>query len=165
MLRTPPTRLHSRVFNSDASARWAGVILLGLAFGASSALACTAADMAAHDAAEMHQAGVMHTTPAARLNPRGSIAPAEGLKLRMRQQDAVLSAYLPPASLAAQARATSLPASTERSAARTERSSPLTLPAKAAPDDAANHTYKPLAMLAAALALMVSIALRRSGKR
>ena len=36
--------------------------------------------------------------------------------------------------------------------------------AKAAPDDA-DHADKPLAMLAAALALMVSIALRRSGKR
>lgn len=111
----------------------------------------------------MHEAGVMQMTPASRLNPRGSIAPAEGLKLRMRQQDGVLSAYLPPASLAAQARSTSLPASTDRSAALTERS-PLTLPAKAAPDDA-DHADKPLAMLAAALALMVSIALRRSGKR
>lgn len=158
MLRTPTPRLLSR---------WAGIFLLGMVTSAGSALACTAADMAAstgHEAAEMHDASMVQMTPAARLDARASMAPADGLKLRMRQQDSLLSAYLPPASLGAQARPASLPTSTDRSAALSERPS-SSLPAQPAPDTPAEHTYKPLAMLAAALALMVSIAVRRSGKR
>lgn len=164
MLRTPTSRLHLRVFRGDAAIRWAGSVSLGLLISASSALACTQADMATgHDTAD-GEAGMVHMTSAARLDTRAGMAPAEGLKLRTRQEETVLSAYLTPPSLGSQVRPATRPASTERSAAMTERS-PAAVPAQPRPDNSAEHAYKPVAMLAAALALMVTIALRRSGKR
>lgn len=165
MLRTPTYRLHPRLFSRilrfDAPVRWTGVLLLGMASSAVGA-ACTAAD-AAHDVGD--DQAVVQMAPAARLDARldarTSMSSTEGLKMRLRPQDAVLSAYHPPASISAQARPAALPASLDRSTAQAERAPP---PQPAA-ETSEGHSYKPLAMLAAALAVMVSIALRRSGKR
>lgn len=123
------------------------MLLLTMLLTSGPVLACTSANMAsatARDDTDMGHASVVKMSSAAHMDPRVSMAPGEGLKLRTRQQDTLLSAAL------------------------TERASPRPLPtppAQAAPDTSAEHAYKPVAMLVAALALMLSIALRRTGKR
>lgn len=145
----------------------AASLVAGMTLSAGSALACTTADAGPTTPATLNSAdgGVVQMTPAARMSPAVGLGSAEGLKLRMRQQDTVLSAYLPPPSMTAMnSRAEAEPrGNTERASANTVAQR---TPALAAADDSADsHAYKPIAMLAAALALMISIALRRSGKR
>lgn len=122
MLQTLFARALSRTAAPQPAAYKVGALVLhsllvSMALWASPASACT----------EVGDAG-RTATP--------TLNSAEGLKLRMRQPDAVRSASLtqPPLALAA------------------------------ADETGDRHTYKPVAMLVAALALMVSIALRRSGK-
>ncbi len=136
MLRTPTCRLASRLFSRTR--RLSTLVrwagVLLLGMAAGAAAACMAAG-AAHDVGDDH-IGVVQ----------------------------LLSAYHPPASMRAQARPATLPASLDPSPAQAQRKPPP-LPASETSETSDGHAYKPLSMLAAALALMVSIALRRSRKR
>lgn len=139
---------------------------------AGSALACTAANAGPTAPAALNNAdgAVRPSAPAARSNITVGLTNAEGLKLRLRQQDTVLSAYLPPPSVNTMTAVNALTDAEPRRNPERERGNADTLSQRlpvlaAAEDSADSHTSKPIAMLAAALALMASIALRRSGKR
>ncbi len=143
MLRKPSASTCSKVVRVEiASMAFVGLIALFslIALAAGPAAACTAAD--------------------------ASLASTEGLKLRLPQGGTVLSAYVPPPSMLAQARP-SLRDSPSGQVAEPDRK---TTGAQSSPnlpssEPSESHAIQPLAMLAAALVLMVSIALRRSGKR
>ncbi len=120
-----------------------GALSLALAYG--SASACTS--------------DLVETAPAGAASVKGNahlrMGPSEGLKLGAHGNEGnekLISAYLPADGLS-------------RSARQAEPAAPAIAKPKAeAASPVAAHD-KPLAMLAAALVLMVSIALRRSGKR
>lgn len=119
------------------------VLFVWLALSAGPAAACTAAD--------------------------ANLSSIDGLKLRLPQQGStVLSAYLPPSSLAVSSRPSLHSDSESRQGTEPDHKVTLAQPSPASPNTDSldgSHGIKPLAMLAAALVLMVSIALRRSGKR
>ena len=140
-------------------------LLLTVALLAGPAFACTAADAGPTTSAPLDsvEGGVVHMTPAARMSPTVGLGNAEGLKLRMRQHDTLLSAYMQPGQTHPALRADAEPSrSTDRTNATLAPRAPVLTPSEASDD---SHAYKPVAMLVAALAVMVSIALRRGGKR
>lgn len=152
MLRMPLTWLRSRALFGQLPV---GLLLAGLMLAHGSALACTAAELhaAAYDrgalsAAEADSAAATSGTARMSLNQ----GPNQGLKLRTRHQDTVFQGHLPSTSLAS-------PADPIQS------SNPRTPRPAQAEESVSATSNKPLAMLAAALVVMVSIALRRSGKR
>lgn len=141
MIRMPLTWLRPRTLFSILPA----VLLLAwLTLAGSPALACTTEELQ-----RTPETGTAKTSP------------NQGLKLRTRHQNTVFQGHLASASLAPPA----VPVFRLAEADPIPSSDPRTRGATQGHESSSAHSYQPLAMLGAALVLMISIALRRSGKR